>query len=258
MEAISLKAAIDAIRNDFDNGSSTIAKNAIDVFAMAVSVYEDKDQIIETGKLLLKAKPAMAALQNIVNMCIERINDMEHPNSFSEEAKELKTYMDNATTKVVDKAIEYMNKSKKNKSKYDTVRIITASYSSTVIELFKELYKRSIPVRIYAMESKWHGRDYAESIIKSCKEIGIECNYITQNEAIENINNLDFAISGADSFQNDGSVVNGIPSLYLAKISKDKIPYLVLAESYKKADKVIIEDGFELVPSKYISEIITD
>ena len=247
-----LNEKIEAIENDLENGSTTIAKNAIDVFAFAVDQYpENPGKIKEAANKIKKAKPSMAALQNMIDRCLVNISDMEAPFSFKNSAYQLKKDMDKETGVIIKKAVSLLSE------KDQPLGIVTASYSSTVIKLFKELNNKETSIKIYALESVWQKRDYAEAVIKECSKEHISSQHLKMDDLESIIERLDAAIIGADSFHEKGSAVNGIPSYDLSKKCSDKIEFYVLAESYKKSNEAKIEDGFELIPEEYITKIIT-
>jgi len=250
-------SAINSLRNDYENGSTTIAKNAIDIFTNVVNSYSyDIDKIRVIANNIISTKPDMAALRNIILLCLDKLEYMQKPYNFDNEAKDIKFLMDTNTNNVINNAINIIIKLLPTE-----LSIITTSYSSTVIKLFIELKKRDHSIRVYALESIWKERSYADFIINSCKQEGIESYHIKKDELVSNINHFDFAVIGADSFFDDGSVINGIQSLFLAENCYGKIRFFVLAESFKNSTTPIstinnIADGFDFIPERLITEVI--
>jgi translation initiation factor 2B subunit (eIF-2B alpha/beta/delta family) len=246
-----IKIAIDSIKNDYENGSITITKKAIDVFTQAVNIYSnDRAKIIKIGKIIMDCKPNMSALQNIISLCINELNDLEQPIDFTRSSEKIKSYMDNATKKVIDSTLKTVLE-----MGLDRYSIVTVSYSSTVIRFFTEMKKLDLPIKVYALESVWRGKDYAKSVVRSCKEANIEAYLLSSKSLNQNIDDLDFPVSGADSILSDGTVINGVPTRSLAKSCYQIIPFFVLAESFKKSNSstdIKIEDGFEIIPAEYI------
>jgi translation initiation factor 2B subunit (eIF-2B alpha/beta/delta family) len=250
-----IERAINSIKNDYENGSVTIAKKAIDVFVSTVnSCRYNRGQIEKATELIINAKQDMAALRNIMLMCLEELESLKKPYDFEKSAERIKNYMNNASSNLIDNAINIIDKHKKQ-----DICIITCSYSSTVINLFKEMNKRAKLNKIYALESIWEGRDYSRSVISSCEEIGTVAYHIKADDVLENISHFDFAIIGADTYFDDGAVTNGTPSLFLAELCNQKIPFYCLAESFKKSnEKNAAGAGFDLIPARLISKIINE
>ncbi|MBM2815513.1 MAG: hypothetical protein HW421_2275 [Ignavibacteria bacterium] len=65
-------------------------------------------------------------------------------------------------------------------------------------------------------------------------------------------------LTGADKILLDGSVVNGFPSLEVAKLNQKKIPFYVIGESFKYSSSQSIEDGFDIIPAEFITKIFSD
>jgi translation initiation factor 2B subunit (eIF-2B alpha/beta/delta family) len=250
-----IERVINSIRNDYENGSVIIANNAIDAFVSIVNSYRyDKDQIKIATDLIINSKPDMAALRNIMMMCLKELESLSKPYDFRNSAERIKNFMNNAASNLIENAIRIIKEHKKKDN-----CIITCSYSSTVINLFKKMNNIVNLNKIYALESISDGRDHARSVISSCEKIGIDSYHIKAKDLVENISHIDFAIIGADSYFDDGSVINGIPSLYLAEQCYQKIPFYCLAESFKKStEKNDAGDGFDLIPPKLLTKIINE
>ena len=70
---------------------------------------------------------------------------------------------------------------------------------------------------------------------------------------------------GADSILDNGSLINGSPTLIIAETAKEKqIPFYVVCETTKFSALRIagrhlwLEEGFEVIPPHLITRIITD
>ena len=62
----------------------------------------------------------------------------------------------------------------------------------------------------------------------------------------------------ADKLLPDGSLINGVPTLKVAKEAQDRIPLYSVCESYKFDDDETLEEGFERIPSHLITGIVTE
>ena len=91
-----------------------------------------------------------------------------------------------------------------------------------------------------------------------CVKENINYEIINFDKLINYFNSDTISIIGADRILDDNSVINGIPSLELAKQCNSKIPFYVMAESFKKDNNLIIEEGFDLIPNHLIAEIISN
>jgi translation initiation factor 2B subunit (eIF-2B alpha/beta/delta family) len=243
---------IEALKNDFTSGSSEITLNALSIFIEAIKVSSNSDNFIsEVKQNLIDAKPAMPAIRNIIGFTFEKYqNGISNPEDlFNFVVRKLHEAGKIITNKALEKIKSYNHKS-----------IITCSYSSNVIKLLKKIQKysnfRNI-LNIFSLESIWNVRNYSLQMKEKCSEFGMEINIIDL-QTIDNFH-YDFAIIGADSFIPRKGFVNGIPTKALADYTKSKkIPFLVLAESFKKHNEIRLDEGFEFIPLNSNISILSD
>jgi len=140
----------------------------------------------------------------------------------------------------------------------NTFNISTCSYSSNIIKLlhFAEENEKSIKLNI--LKSVWKDNDYSEQLAAEFDSSTITSEIITIEQFEKIKHTLDFCIIGADGFDYEKNVVNGVPSRMLAENAFGLNNFYVVAESFKKVKNLKIDDGFELIPTKYISDIISD
>ena len=70
---------------------------------------------------------------------------------------------------------------------------------------------------------------------------------------------IDCGIIDADSIIAGKGAVNGLPSLSLTeKLAQRSISVYVIGESFKKWDNIHLEDGFEFIPTKLITDVWSD
>ena len=109
---------------------------------------------------------------------------------------------------------------------------MTISYSTTILDAFKQLAAKSVEKRIYVLES----RPKREGIVfaKRLAELGFRVRLITDAAAGYYANDTDMIVIGADTILPDGSILNKIGSFQLALIAKYyQKPFVVAASSNK-------------------------
>lgn len=252
---INIDEEIRKIRNDEVNGSSQITRNAIHLFSRVVPLLYDPDnKIVIDGfaKDLILSKPSMAALRNLINACLHECYKLKPPYSFIDAEQRVLGLMDEAAKIVIDKGIGYIFREK------HFVNILTCSYSSIFIKMLIEAAEQKYDCHVMAMESNWRKYKYGNIVAGECKKHKIKTEVFNDSDMLRAIEKSDCVLIGADSIITNLGVVNGLPSYDLAVSSKSKIPFYVVAESFKHSFNTNIELGFDFIPIELISEIFSD
>lgn len=125
--------------------------------------------------------------------------------------------------------------------------IMTISYSTTILDAFKQLAANTIDKRVYVLES----RPKREGIVlaKRLAELGFKVRLIADAAAGYYAKDADMIVIGADTILPDGSILNKIGSFQLALIAKYyQKPFVVAASTNK----------FATTASENLKELITD
>lgn len=242
------RTRIEEIRNDFTNGSSVIAGNVLKILEDAIKINKNSDRKIipDIASELLSAKPHMAAPSNILKIFINEFPKLSGQAELLKFIKKLETDMQLASETCIKLAFAQLHIKEK-------ISLLTCSYSSNVFNIISQSGTGST---VYILQSIWNGIDYSEMLQAQLKVLNVKCNVLSEDDKIPEI---DFALLGADAVLYSGDIINGKPSLYLAKLVNGiNIPLFVVAESFKKCEEIQITDGFELIPNELITDIITD
>lgn len=243
-------------KDDYLNGSTTIAKKALQILLSIWNLYgiRDIETIVAYIYKLKASKPTMAAVQNVLSILQSQIS-ASNVSEFPKICVELLEQMDRATTRTIENFARFLERSIQK----DSLGIITASYSSTVVNILLPIISKNIKLHVFALESKWRQTDYSAYVVQKCNEFAIRASWVGMNALFESRIPIDFAIIGADRIVKNRGVVNGIPSLSLAEFSNIKgIPFFVVGESFKMCGDATIEDGFEFIPNHLIQKIFSD
>jgi translation initiation factor 2B subunit (eIF-2B alpha/beta/delta family) len=250
-----LEGYIKGIADDNINGSNTILLNSIDVVLYALELVNPDtypNQIKQVATRLKEAKPIMAAQSNIMDIIIKETNHVPDIGILKEKIISLKSKIPEATHKTIENAFNTIALGKNELS------VITCSYSGAVYEFLKYCFGRNVKIALTSVEYSWRGVDFHKMMIEKCTEVGIEGRSISFDNIDKAISRSDCAIIGADSIFLSDKVINGTPSHRLALNCFGKLPFYVIAESYKKGDLAFVKDGFDFVPNSFITSIFSD
>jgi len=251
----SIYRQVQFIKNDFLNGSTTITLKALEIVTAALDLKGNVDYsfAINIANKLKKSKPAMAAISVI---CDYIISDFFRSNSLG-----IKYFSDSVRNKLIyaksitlDKAYNKLFKGCNS----EVCNIVTCSFSSNVLDLITQAYKKGKNINVFIVESYFHNKNLSSILAYELQKQDITSYTIGLEKLQDLLPDLSFALIGADGFNNEGNLVNGTPSLDMLKICYGKVPSYVVAESFKRVKELDTDDGFDLIESKYINEIISD
>ncbi len=243
-------------KNDYINGSSVLAKKALQILLMLNQMYsiQKKEDLAAIIEFLKHAKPSMASVQNILNYLEKELSASQSSN-IAEICMDLLAKMTLCREISLQNAMNYILTKLPN----DKISLLTTSVSSTVESFLLKLKSQNV-VNVFAMKSVWKGIDYANEMQKFCNENGIQFEKIDVNDLISNKVSIDFAVIGADKVIPQVGVVNGAPSLSMAELcSVIGIPFFVIAESFKYThDNNYEPEGFDFIPMNLITKVFSD
>ncbi len=249
---------IDEIRDDKTHGASQLARQAVRVLIIAAERSQSgsaKEFLLEQkeiGQRLISARPAMAPIFNIVSRLLNTIA-----------GKAAKMDLDSIRQLTVAKADEVVSDSLQaiaQIAKYgsrliaDGDKIMTHSYSSTVVAVLKEAFLKLRDAGTVQKEASSKHRDAVpvqkrgiEVIItrsgpgrtgeRTAQELGlcgIPLTFIDDAAMGLYLSTVNKVMVGADRVCADSKVVNGIGTYQLALASeKANIPFYVLCDTLK-------------------------
>jgi translation initiation factor 2B subunit (eIF-2B alpha/beta/delta family) len=246
---------IDEIRNDNRSGSSELALKALEILTASMDLENNDIDIFPASiaSMLTKTKPAMAAIKVI---CDYTLNDYRKSLYKGQKyfCKEVRNKMLRSNNKTMLKAYNTLFAPNPDK----IYKIATCSYSSNVFNLLNHADEKGIKIQLFPLRSVWNDIDFSVYLVEKLSETGILSKIISFDE-FENLRQeIDFCIIGADGYDFDNNVVNGLPSRKLAEFAAGYTDFFVVTESFKRTNKLKIDDGFEFIPSYYINDIISD
>jgi len=246
-EIISL---IDEIRNDKVHGASQLARQAAEVLkvtaerSQADSLDEFWLEQREVGERLMSARPAMAPVFNIIARLLKAISEK----SAEMDLPSIRRF----TTSRADEVIRESRQAIAQIARYGSEliaggdRIMTHSYSSTVVAVLREAFTKYRNIEVITTRSG-PGRT-GERVAQELGSYGIPVTFIDDAAIGLYISRVSKVVVGADRVCVDGKLVNGIGTYQLALAAKMAgIPFYVFCETLKfdprlKGDEVDLEE----------------
>jgi translation initiation factor 2B subunit (eIF-2B alpha/beta/delta family) len=262
-----ITSLIDEIENDRIHGASQLARQAASALKVAAehSRAGSAEQLLlelrEVGTRLMSTRPAMAPIFNIVTRLLKAI---------SEKAAEMDlASIWRLTISKVDEEIENSLQAIARIARYsseliaDGDRVMTHSYSSTVVAALKEIFTKHGHIEVITTRSGPGGT--GERIAQQLGSHGIPVTLIDDADIGLYISKMNKVMVGADRVCADGKVVNGTGTHQLALTAKKaNIPFYVLGETLKfdsrvRGDEVDLENNlFDITPPNLITAVVTE
>jgi len=278
---------IDEVKNDKTHGASQLARQAVNVLKVAAE-YSQAESANEfwleqraIGERLMSARPAMAPIFNIVSRLLKAISEKVTEMDLDSLRSLTISKADEAITGSVQAIAQIAEYSSKLITDGD--RIMTHSYSSTVIEVLKKAFAKHRNIEVITTRSG-PGRT-GERIAQQLGLCGIPVTFIDDAAIGLYITMANKVLVGADRVCADGKVVNGIGSYQLALAAERVgIPFYILCETLKfdsrlrgnevdleeKEPSEVIEPGrlpppvrvknpyFDITPPELVTGVVTE
>ncbi len=258
---------INRISTDTIHGASWLTRQATSILMLAAkeSKAETAEQFVaevrEIASAVARARPDMVSIANYANVFLAEI-------FAAAQQKDLAALRSYAVTKGQElvrslrqaflKAVEYASAIVK-----DNDTIATCSYSSTVCQVLVAAKRKDTNFRVIIAESRVGNASYGEAMAAELARYHIPAEIFTDSNITRQITKASKTFLGADAITAAGYIVNGTPSLQLARASRNKqVPFYVVCESAKfdifGYVKECTESGFDLVPLSTCTAVITE
>ena len=283
-EIISL---IDEIRGDKTHGASQLARQAVGVLKLAAehsqadSASEFLLELKTVGERLMSARPAMAPIFNIVSRFLGALSQL----SVNVGLEAIKRLAISKADELANDSLQAIAQIVNHGAKLitDGDRIMTHSYSSTVMAVLKEAFAKHKHIEIIATRSG-PGRT-GERIAQELGRSRLPVTFIDDAAMGLYIAVASKVMVGADRVCADGDIINGIGTYQLALAAERAgIPFYVLCETLKfdlrlksgevdleeKEPSEIVEPGalppgvrvknpyFDITPLELVTGVVTE
>lgn len=265
MLPLHVREIIEEMREERIMGASYLARRGAEAYLKLAEILEGEELLNALEELageIRAVNPTMASLHNLTEF-IKPSPDREFVRSkafeFIRLSEEAKREIGNIGSELIDEG--------------DV--IITHSFSSTVLEIFKVARRKGKHFKVIITES---APDYeGMALARELESIGVPFEIITDAQMGFFAKNTTFALVGADNVTRDGSVINKAGTYLLSLACHDNgVPLYAAAESFKihpklRAEEVEIVERrfkrnhflirnylFDITPWRYIRGIITE
>jgi len=265
---MSLLKRVEEIRDDRTHGAAELAQMALDALKDAAqensstTSEEFTAELEELACQLAASRPSMAVIAN----SIQRYRVLlAHSASSAKGIKELKSCAVQAAARVIEEISRARAQSIANAAQLisDGSKVVTCSYSSTILEVLEQARQRGTSFLVTALESRSGGYCYGERTASHLKKMGLDSQVVSDDQAGKALAGADLALVGADAILPDGSLVNGYPTLKLAQLAAEQspeVPFYTVCDSFKfhREKTIALEEGFELIPPGLIKGIVCE
>ena len=245
-----LKRRVAAIRDDRVHGAGFLAQRAIWVVAQAaLDPGATMDSVTAAARELAQLRPEMASLANGVRLLLERLQgaDLDQaPTLATELIAEVQQLSERAARNAAARLPEGGT-------------VLTCSYSATVVQALVVSRRRRRRVQARVLPSAGHGA----RTVEEARRDGVDAEVISTLPR-DATPDTTVGLIGADAVYPGAFVVNGAPSLGLARWCADRgLSLYVVCDSLKIAaqpppQKLALPRGMERIPLQLVTAIITE
>lgn len=264
-----MHAAVNAIKNDKVHGAGYLTDKALEAVkdTVASSQADNSEdlwqELSELASGLMACRPTMVSISN----CTHRfVSDLQNYYASNPDLNSLRDFSLKTVQNIRNEFL--LARSRTVQAGAGLVaahdKIITCSYSATVVEALTCAHSQGKPFLVLAVRSQASpkGIAYGDKMASELGKREMECKVIADADIYAMARQADRALIGADAILADGSILNGFPSAKLAHAAEQAgIPFYTICESSKFLNRDMpdeIETGFNLVPSSLITRIVSD
>ena len=246
-------------KNEGIKGSHLTCINALKILREYIEEYSDSDLIAlgedlnKTVRSIIKTYPNMVILRKNVTSVVYYLKRLVKA---KKSAKEVKKHSLAKINEIINDLEQKKKKIGESGTKliFNQSKIVTLSYSSNLIAIFKQALKLRRKFSVYCLESRpsLEGQVFAEEI----GALGVQAQIITDASAGRVMENVNMVLTGADRVYEKG-FVSKTGSLPLAVLAKTfQIPLYIAFETdkilfeYEQALRFYEESPGEVYPGK--------
>jgi translation initiation factor 2B subunit (eIF-2B alpha/beta/delta family) len=264
---------LEEIRQDREHSASWLSLQAIGTLRLAAgkstahTTADFLNEVKGVARDLADARPPMAPISNLV---AQWFYDIAQEPEVEKGLDSLRAFAILRGEKIIKARKGALNRVAEHGSQLveDDDILISCSDSTTVIQSLKMARLAGKEFGVYVAESRTSdGKAYGEAMAEKMRaeQIPVKVILDNPNSIGDSMAKSSRALVGADSILDNGSLINGSPTLTIAEAAKErKIPFYVVCETTKfSALRLVgrhlwLEEGFEVIPPHLITRIITE
>jgi ribose 1,5-bisphosphate isomerase len=267
-------AAIEKMRADREGGASQLARASAEVLkeyakkSAAEHPQEFMSELRYVGKRIEEAKP-MGAIPNAAAFIVYHV----HSRAKDADTETLRKITVEEADSFISGSLSAVHYIAEHGAGLIAGRVLTHSWSSTVIEIFKKAKENRNNFEVIATESR--PGEYGKKVRAALDKAGIPSKLILDSEAGAVMRKIDKVLVGADSILANGALINAVGTSQIAYAAKNSgVPFYVASEILKvdarskekaegwfeipeeKGDVIIYH--FDKTEPRYITSVITE
>jgi translation initiation factor 2B subunit (eIF-2B alpha/beta/delta family) len=264
---------LEEIRQDRVHSASWLSLRAIGALRLAAgksnthTAADFLNEVKAVARELAEAKSSMAPIANLVALWFY---EMVQESETGKDLDSLRAFAILKGEKIIRARKGALNRVAEHGSQVveDGDVLISCSDSATVVQSLKAARLAGKEFGVYVAESRTSdGKAYGEAMAEKMRSENIPVKIIPDNpKAIGDCASKSTkALVGADSILDNGSLINGPPTMIIAEAAKERqIPFYVVCEVTKfsalrlAGRHLWLEEGFEVIPPDLITRIITE
>jgi len=264
---------LEEIRQDRVHSASWLSLRAIGALRLAAgksnthTAADFLNEVKAVARELAEAKPSMAPIANLVALWFY---EMVQESETAKDLDSLRAFAILRGERIIKARKGALNRVAEHGSQVveDGDVLISCSDSATVVQSLKAARLAGKEFGVYVAESRTSdGKAYGEAMAEKMRSERIPVKVIPDNPKTigDCASKSTKALVGADSILDNGSLINGSPTLIIAEAAKEKqIPFYIVCETTKfsalrlAGRHLWLEEGFEVIPPQLITRIITE
>jgi translation initiation factor 2B subunit (eIF-2B alpha/beta/delta family) len=264
---------LEEIRHDQVHSASWLSLRAVGALRLAAGKSSARttadflDELKAVARELAEARPAMAPIANLVAQWYSEVVQVPEGDR---DLDPLRAFAILRGEKLIKTRKGALNRVAEHVSQVveDEDILMSCSDSATIVLSLKTARLAGKEFGVYVAESRTSdGKAYGEAMAEKMRTEQIPVKVIPDDpKAIgDSMAKSTKAMVGADSIMDNGSLINGSPTLVIAETAKQRqIPFYVVCETTKfsalrlAGRHLWLEEGFEVIPPHLITRIITE
>jgi len=264
---------LEEIRHDKVHSASWLSLRAVGALRLAAGKSSARttadflDELKAVARELAEARPAMAPIANLVAQWYSEVVQVPEGDRGLDP---LRAFAILRGEKLIKTRKGALNRVAEHGSQVveDEDILMSCSDSATIVLSLKTARLAGKEFGVYVAESRTSdGKAYGEAMAEKMRTEQIPVKVIPDDpRAIgDSMAKSTKAMVGADSIMDNGSLINGSPTLVIAETAKQRqIPFYVVCETTKfsalrlAGRHLWLEEGFEVIPPHLITSIITE
>ncbi|MBI2165389.1 MAG: hypothetical protein HYU29_03165 [Chloroflexi bacterium] len=241
-----IEVLLERVRTDRIEGATALARLALRVLRLAARSAMSQAKLISLAQQLMGMRPSMAPIRNIAFLFVQGLEVGTSPFLLCHQLQERLEQAMNMTALTALSIIPL------------GARVITCSYSSYVVNALAKAAASGRDIQALVLQSMVGPVAYGERLYHELSQRGVMAELVSDGTLPGRGPDADLAVVGMDRLHPDGSLINGTPSLQLARTVKGHLPFYALGDTLRLGVPLPTEEGFDLVPPDLVSAFILE